>query len=968
MRHVYFAFLVLLLLPSIARAQTTGSLTGQVVEARTGVPLPTANVVVTELIRGAAADFDGNYTIQGLPPGTYEVVARFVGFKDNRQTVTISAGQETTQNFSLDEDLLLLDEVVVTGQGASTAKRKLAANVEVLTIRDIEEAPVMSVDQLLQGRISGSTVRLQSAQPGQGALVNFRGITSVFSSQTPVIYIDGVRVDNSTGTSRSLGGETTSALSELLTSDIERIEVTKGGAASTLYGSDAANGVIQIFTKRGIAGSPTVTIRTEQGIDYPISRFLLDTGFSFPDATTDPDHPDFGKTHYIKDEFLKTGHYQNYYGGISGGSDNMTYNISGRLQHGDGVQPSNENSIYAMRANIQAGVSDKLTASFSGAYTHSNFERLNNGTAIADPITTFEVGDAYFFSGADTFDEALRLFLLPEIKESVDRYTFATTIRYNPSALFSSGLTAGVDSRNNEQRELNPAEFDIISGDDSGSLTRFDRNFVAVTLEYVGTISYPREGSITSDFTFGAQGFREETSIIQATGETFALPGTEDFDEAGSIDASETRSQIFNGGIFFKEQVGLSDRLFASAGLRLDGNSAFGENVGLQAYPSLGVAYTISDEAFFQRLLSSIISDMKLRVAYGQTGKFPTAFARDVTFQAVSFRGESAPRFDNPGNLDLKPEKTSTVEAGFESSFFDNRFSINFTYYTATTKDALFSVPEQPSTGQRTQLRNIGKIENQGVEVTINAHLINKRNLDLSIGANYGWVENEVTDMGGAADFNVGGSSVRAQQRVSEGHPIGEWRPTTPFDSNGDGKLDDSEFRFLGETPYPTQTGAFNVSLSLFRRLTLFALADWQLGARVFDWGSHWAQFNGLERAPRPTRHDLDGNPILNSDGEEVKFTTTQAGVALLQDGDFLKLREVSVRYALPRPFTERLGLLSASVFVTGRNLLTFSRQDLVDPELAGLTSGGGLQLGGEQSITLSPPRQFRLGLEVKFK
>ncbi len=967
MRYVYYALLFLLLLPATALAQATGSLAGKVTEARTGEAMPGVNVIITSLTRGAATNIDGDYDIQGLPAGTYDVVAQFVGFKDNHQTATISAGQETVLNFQMDEDLLQLDEVVVTGQAASTEKRKLSANVEVLNVRDIEEAPVTSVDQLLQGRIAGSSVRLQSAQPGQGALVNFRGVTSVFASQTPVIYIDGVRVDNSTGTSQSLGGETTSALSELLTSDIERIEVTKGGAASTLYGSDAANGVIQIFTKRGIAGSPTVTLRTEQGVDLPVSKFLLDTGFAFPETTTDSSHPDFDKTSFIEDEILKSGHYQNYYGGISGGNAALTYNMSGRLQNGTGVQPSNENSIYALRGNIQASVSEKLTASFSGAYTHSNFERLNNGTAIADPLTTFEVGDAYFFSGADSFDEALRLFLLPSIKENVNRYIFSTQLQYRPSALFSSSLTAGVDSRDNEQRVLNPSEFDIISGDDSGSLNRYDRNFVVVTLEAVGTISYPREGSITSDFTFGAQGFREETSIITANGETFALPGTEDFDEAGTITASEARSQIFNGGIFFKEQLGIGDRLFINGGLRLDGNSAFGEDVGLQAYPSVGAAYSISEENFFQGI-RTIVNDLKLRVAYGQTGKFPTAFARDVTFQAVSFRGESAPRFDNPGNLDLKPEKTTTIEGGFESALFDNRFSINFTYYTATTKDALFSVPEQPSTGRGTQLRNIGQIDNKGIELAINARVINRPGLDLSLGATYGWVENEVTDMGGAADFNVGGSSVRAQQRVSEGMPVGVWRPTIPFDSNGDGFLDDSEFQFLDETPYPTQTGSFNVSLSLFRNLTFFALADWQAGSRVFDWGSHWAQFNGLERAPRPTRYDLDGNPILNSDGEEVKFSTTQAGVALLQDGDFLKLREVSVRYGLPRQFTNRLGLLSASVFVTGRNLLTFSRQDLVDPELAGLTSGGGLQLGGEQSITLSPPRSFRIGLEVQFK
>ncbi|MFQ5570412.1 MAG: SusC/RagA family TonB-linked outer membrane protein [Rhodothermales bacterium] len=966
--HKSLRLLVLLLFPCTAFAQSIGSLSGQVQDGRTGEPLPGVNVIFKDMNRGAATDIDGNYTVPGIPAGTYTVVARFIGYKDNEQVVTISAGQETIQNFSLAEDLLQLDEVVVTGQAASVEKRTLAANVDVLNIRDIEDAPVVSVDQLLQGRVSGSTVRLQSAQPGQGTLINFRGITSVFSDQTPVIYIDGVRVDNNTGTSFSLGGETTSALSELLTSDIERIEVTKGGAASTLYGSDAANGVIQIFTKRGVAGSPVVTLRTEQGVDFPVSRFLLDTGFAFPSTTTDPDHPDFGKTNFIRDDFLKDGYYQNYYAGVSGGSTNLTYNISARLQNGTGVQPSNENTIYAVRGNVQASVSDKLSASFSAAYTRSNFDRLNNGTAIADPITTFEVGDAYFFSGADNFDEALRLFLLPQITEGVNRFTFATTARYNPSPLFSSSLTAGIDNRSNEQRILNPSEFDIISGDDSGSLSRFDRNFMAITLEYVGTVSYPREGNVTSNFSFGAQGFRDETSIITGNGETFALPGTEEFDEAGTIDASEARSQVFNGGIFFKEQVGLWDRLFINAGIRFDGNSAFGDDVGLQSYPSLGVAYTISDESFWLNSVGRVLNEMKLRVAYGQTGKFPSPFAKDVTFQATSFREESAPRFNNPGNEDLKPEKTSTIEAGFETSLLDGRLGINFTYYQATTTDALFSVPEQPSTGKGTQLRNIGEIENKGIELSLNAHVVSTRNVDVSIGANYSWFENEVIDMGGAADFNVGGSSVRAQQRVSEGHPIGEWRPTVPIDSNGDGKLDDFEFQFIDETPFPTQTGSINTSITLFRKLSIFALADWQLGSLVFDWGSHWASFNGLERAERPVRHDLDGNPVLDRDGNPRKFSTSQSGISLLQDGDFLKLREVSIRYALPRQFTDRLGLLSASVFVQGRNLVTLSRQDLVDPELAGLTSGGGLQLGGEQSITLSPPRQFRLGLEVQFK
>ena len=963
-----YIFLLVLLFPFYALAQDTGTLTGQVTGMTDGAPLPGANVGIPELPnKGAATDVNGSYTIEGIPVGTHEVVVRFVGYREATATITIRAGGKTTQNFALEDDFLNMDEIVVTGQGASVEKRRLSSDVSVLNIREIESAPVTSVDQLLQGRVPGATVRAQSAQPGQGMNINFRGITSAFASQTPVIYVDGVRVDNRSSTSLSNGGEETSALSELLTSDIERIEITKGGAASTLYGSDAANGVIQIFTKRGISGDPIVTFRTDQGVDFADTKFVQDTGFSFPDQVNDPSHPDFGKTSFIEDEFLQSSHYQNYYASISGGVQDLTYHVSGRIQDTEGIQPNNSNTLYSLRGNVQANLSDKVGVSFIGSYTRSNFQRLNNGTAIADPYTSFQVGDAYFFSGADNFDEALRRFLLPSIKEGVNRFTIASTATYRPSALFYSKLTAGVDSRYNEQRNLEPAEFDIIGGNESGLIERFNRDYSVVTLEYVGTINYPREGTVTSSFTFGAQGFREETSIVEATGETFGLPGTEDIGEAGNISADENRSQVFNGGFYFKEQVGLYDRVFVDAGIRFDGNSAFGENIGLQAYPSVGVAYSLSEESFWGSSFGNVWNELKLRASYGQTGKFPDPFSRDFTFQSSAFRGESSPRFDNPGNLNLKPEKTSTFEVGLETSVLSERLALNFTYYTSTTEDALFFVPEQPSTGRGVQLRNIGEIENEGIELSMDARLITTQAVDWWFGMNYSWFRNEVTDMGGAADFNIGGSSVRARQRISEGHPIGEWMPTVPIDTNGDGLLDGSEFQFIGATPYPTQTGAFTTSVTFYRRLTISALADWALDAKIFDWSSHWASFNGLERSVLPTRYDTDGNEVGN-------YSTTAAGSFLLKDGDYIKLREISATYELPRSFTSQLKLRGASIFVTARNLFTLSRQDLVDPELAGVSSNSdatenvnGLELGGEQSSTLSVPHQFRLGIQVQF-
>jgi len=956
---------VLLLLPLVALGQSTGSVTGTVTDGQ-DAPLPGANVAIQEVQQGAATGADGTYEITGLEPGEYTLQVTLVGFGTERATVTIEAGEEVVQDFTLSSDPLDLDEVVVTGQGSEVSRRALGTNMAVINAEDIQETPTTSIDKLLQGRVPGSTIRAQSAQPGQGALINFRGITSVFSNQTPVIYVDGIRVDNSSNTSFAFGGETTSALSEILTNDIERIEITKGGAASTLYGSDAANGVIQIFTAEGDPGETAVTFRTKQGVDFPVTRFFKDTGFSFPDRTrSDAEGPDAGRSSFIEDEYLDRGYSQDYYLGVSGGSEAVTYNVSGRLQTGDGVQPNNSNTLYALRGNVSTDFTEDVSVQFSGAYTRSNFSRVSNGDAIADPLTMLEVGDALRFTGTTSLQEALRVATLPQIKEGVDRYRLSAKANYKPSALFNSSLTVGIDGRTNEQRALFPRGADVLTGNTNGGLTRFNRDFKSLTLEYRGTISYPREGPITSDFTFGAQGFREEESRVWVEAETFALPGTEDIGEAATATSDELREQVFNGGFFFKEQLGYQDRLFLGAGLRFDGNSAFGEDVGLQAYPSLEFSYILSDEPFWSGTLATVLSQLKLRGAWGQTGNFPDPFTKDVTFQAVSFRGASAPRFDNPGNESLGPEKTSTLEGGLESSFFDGRFGVDFTVYRSRTTDALFEVPEQPSTGQGLQFRNVGEIRNVGTELSADVSLLQMENLFWQIGGSWSWNENEMESLGGTAPFTIAGSENFAQQRVVEGRPIGAWRATTPFDANGDGKLDATEFRFTGETPFPTHTGAFTTSFT-FRNVRLFALADWSLGSQVLDWGSRWAGFNGLERAPRPQKFDENGDPVTGPDGNPVDFSVTEAGTAVLMDGDYLKIREVTLSYNVPSEFLNGIGLEGGSVYVTGRNLWEFTRQTLVDPELAGLSDNtDAVALGGSQSVTLSAPRQLRVGLEV---
>ncbi len=956
-----FALVALTVAAAPAQAQS-GVIQGQVLDGASQRPLANAQVLVEGTGIGQISNSSGRFVLLNVPAGEHTVRVTLIGYTETERTVTVSAGETASIDIEMSSTAISLNEIVVTGVGAETTRRALGTSVEVLSADDIELAPVQSIDQLLQGRVSGATVSATSAQPGTGALISFRGASSVFGAQTPVIYVDGVRVDNDHATAAGTGGEQSSALSDLLTSDIERIEVTKGGAASTLFGSDAATGVIQIFTKKGTPGAPRITARVEQGIEVPELWNIFDMGLIFPERV---ESGEIEET-FMRDLYFKQGTTENYYVGVTGGTADVTYSVSGRLEDRTGTQPNDGSTNYNLRGGLQASLTEDFTLEFSGSYVRHNFARLYNGSAIADPLTTFEVGDALFFSGASTLHEALDIFLLPDISESVNRFIFSTGARWNIRDDLTAKLNVGADNRTNQQRRYEPIGF--TPGEPTGELNRRDRSFTSVSMDAGATYSWESPGgTLGSQLTVGVQGFREEESIINAQGQEFALPGTFDFDDAATITAFEGNVEVFNGGLYVDEQLSLWDKLYLGGGFRIDAGSSFGDNIDTELYPKATGSYILSEDVGIP-----FVDELKIRGAFGQTGKFPGAFLKDRTFSASSFRGQSAPRFANPGNLDLKPEKTSTVEAGIDAALWANRIGLNLTVYDARTTDALFSVPRQPVTGQGTQQENVGEIWNRGMEVALQVQVLNSQQLAWSVGGTFNYNENEVTDMGGVADFFVGSG-----KRVSEGRPIGAWWLTTPVDTNGDGLTDGSEREFNGTVPSPNKNGGINTTISVGNNLTISGLADWAGGHHVFDWGSVWATFNGIYRRELircgteegasagcayafPVQYRTDGT-------ERGRYSQSAARSAFLYDGDYFKIREVAVRYALPESVAGLVNASRATVYATGRNLWIWSRNMLIDGELSGTSNGGGLELGSESSITLSPNRIFKLGVEVVF-
>ncbi len=629
------ALLAFLFAPALAAAQT-GTIQGQVVDANTGRPLPSAQVTVQGTQLGGLTNQQGRFLLLNVPAGQQTVRVILIGYSPEEATVTVSAGQTASVNLSLGASALEMEELVVTGTGRPTERRRLSAEVAVVGADDIQASAATNVTELLQGRIPGAQINAVSASPGTAGLMSFRGPSSAIADQTPVIYIDGVRVDNARGTSGSFGGEQTSALADLAVADIERIEVTKGGAASTLYGADAASGVIQIFTRRGRPGEARFTARVEQGWDAPMTKFITDMEFACPetlgDCATARAHPSWDPD-FVKNSILQTAHQQSYYLSAVGGTDRVGYNISGRIQDGEGTQTKTGQTQYNLSSSLQATLTDDLTVDFSGTYLRHNFTRVPNGTTTSGAFTNAEVGDFLFFARRDNLADALAVYHAQDISEAVDRFTMSTTLGYSPSSYLDMRATVGLDKRVSEQRHIEQIEMDASSRD--GGIGVNTRDFTGLTMDLRGTLSYDVPGLTGTSTSFGFQAFREQSETKNIDGSELALPGVTEFDAAALVTASEGFSEVYNGGFFVLQQAGIADQLFLEAGVRFDGNTAFGSNVSYQAYPKVGASFDLASAGIVP---DNLFQTMRLRANYGVTGKFPRP---DLHRRSVQ-RGERA--------------------------------------------------------------------------------------------------------------------------------------------------------------------------------------------------------------------------------------------------------------------------------------------------------------------------------------
>ncbi len=946
-------------------------------------PLPGAQVSIPGTGRGSLTNASGEFILVGVPAGAHTVRVQMIGFETAEENVTVSADQTVQLNFSLRESAVALDEIVVTAAGESRA-REIGTSMAAISSQQIENAPVANAQEILQGRAPGVSILGNSGQPGSGGTIRLRGNNSISQGNDPIIYVDGVRIYGGSSPTSLLGRQGSLPLNDIRAEDIERVEIVKGAAATTLYGTEASGGVIQIFTKRGIQGAPMWSAEVSAGINNmghlgpsedPTGMYMnqcrgpdlyaLDIQTSSSSLgeniiLEDPTCPSSGT-------WFRNGPTQRYGVSVRGGGDQMTYFLSGNYGNEKGVIATSGSEDLGFRGNFSFRPVDQVDVALTASYTRRSTQWVADGNSASGLLLNVTRGPNSNFRGTGcTNPDAVCLgngeSLDTENTNGSDHFITGLTINYDPTEAFSNRFTVGYDYNAAIIESLSPFGFSRIP---LGQLHSNSWNRTLVSLDYAGSFQNSFGSDFASTFSFGGQLFEDSRRTLVLVGNDFAGPGRPTLESAARRDTNtDERLRVVNAGIFLQEMIGWKDRLFITAGLRVDGNSSFGRDFGLQPYPKLSASYVISDHDFWP---STWFEAMKLRAAVGESGKAPGAFDAVRTWDPIAGNdGQPAFTPNQLGNPTLGPERTREVEFGFDASAFEGRLGLEFTYFRQNTTDALIQVRYPPTEGfLNRQLENVGHLRNTGVEVRLDGGLVRTANLDWRARLNVSTVDSEAIDLNGE-EILIG-----LRNYAIEGYPVPSYFGRRIVNANEIADPIIEENAYLGSS-YPTHTIGIGSTLTLMENLTLDVLGEYSGGAVLANW-------TGYQNATRGTFrpcHDVQRKLIAAMQGDASALNdvtalergrcaidrTQQEADFWVQSSDFFKLRTLSATYQIPTRLIP--GSRSASFTLAGRNLFTITDYNGIDPEVADQRDG---QFARREYYNLPPMRSFEASLRVGF-
>ena len=999
----------LLAAPTAHAQPQVGIVSGRVTEAAGGQPIVAAQVQIVGTTLGTQTNAQGEFTIRNVAAGQHRLRAIRVGFAEVTQAVTVTAGATTTANLEMRAVAVTLTPVVTTATGDQRRVEVGNAIGNVKAAEIVQTQAVQNVGDLLTARTPGVQV-LGGNMTGAGSRVRIRGTSSLSLSNEPIYIIDGIRMESSTNsTSIGVGGTTPSRVGDINPEEIESIDVVRGPSAATLYGTDAAAGVIVITTKRGRVGRPQWTAYMEQGLvydnhDWPAAYYQFgrsstgaqvacfnyligtnscvaaDSARSFNPATIDSLSP------------LSTGNRQQYGMQVRGGSEAVRYFVSGEWENENGLleMPSAGRNLLtsenfdirdewdrpntvrkaSARANLDITLSPKADINVSTNYIALNqrFPQSDNNVTGWGPTlfgATARTNSYGFHEPGYVFQET--------VTQNVDRLIGQVGGNFRPTNWLTVRSNAGLDYTSRVDSDLcRFGECAPFATNREGFKTDNRTNFYQYTANMAGTGTFQLSEALNSRTTLGVQFSRNLFDRNGASSEQLP-PGSTQV-SAGSVkDSDEATDDSRTLGAYIEEALSFGDKLYLTGALRTDRNSAFGRDFAAVYYPKLAVSYVVSNEAWFPQ--ASWMNQFRLRSAYGASGRQPgpTDAAQYYTTLVTRLDAAETPGvvFNALGNPDLKPERATELEVGADGTFLDSRVNAEITYYYKDSRDALINrvLPPSIGTGATTRLENLGQVKNTGLEWLLNVQAVQTPNFGWDFAINGSRNSNELVDLGGVPP--IIGTTISQ----IEGFPLNGYHQIALLgysDANSDGRITASEItlgdsvEFRGYSQPRTEIAIVNGFDFWNRRFRLQALVDYKGGHKLYN---NTERFRCVDAANCQALHDPNASLFEQARAVAARVGVTRDGQVVrtldgyIEDASFFRFREVSLTFNAPDEWASRyLRGRTFSATLAARNLGFISDYTGLDPE-SNYSQGN----SPNDFLTQPPPSYLTLRLNFGF-
>jgi len=955
---------------------SVGTITGTVVDSTSRMPVSDASVSLEGTGLSVTTDKTGAFEIRDVTSGAHILMVRRLGYRRTIAHVTVDVGSVISIQIDLIPAPRILEQVLTTATGEHRRVEVGNAIASIHADSVVQAAPVTSLSDVLATRVPGLQVYFPGGLTGASPQINVRGQNSLSLMNQPLLYVDGVRVDN--GSAGSVDGvmfvgPSSGRFDDLAPSEIESIEVVKGPSAATLYGTDAANGVILVRTKRGAEGPPRWNIFVEGGL-LEMDRNRFRTSY-FPWGHSVAGDPtpvrcvlrsvasgtcvQDSVTHFsplVDPETTPIGSGSRYSVGaqVSGGAG-VRYFLSGALERevgylkmpnsdralleqqigrglGDEALKPNAVRKYTGRVNVTIPVASNADV-MVGVGLNDLRLRIPGALAIenADGGPGIRDGNDGWRPPArpgDTFSKRNR--------QNVSHVTTSIVGNWRPARWMSARATAGLDRSSEYDDKLAAAGEGFLPATVLGSRENTKIVTSLKTLSASGTVNAPLGSALSSRSTIGVQ-YNNRLELINSAAAQQLTPGSETVAGGALPIAREATTETVVAGAYAEEVVGIHDRLFVTVAARADGGSAFGESFKAAFYPKASASWLLSEESFWPEI--SWLTSLRLRAAYGESGVQPgpvAALASESLFPAfVGGIATTGAGLGAVGNADLKPERQQETEIGIDLQALDGRVDLELTRYDKRSTDALVSLPLPASLGGGSQWENVGAVRNWGYEAAMTVRLLRGEGLDWSVSLSGSINDNEVESIAPGVDTLYR----QAFPSIVRGAPLFSYfdHPITGFhDANDDGILDATEITagdalaFAGRS-YPRMQMSGTTSVGLFKNhLRASASVEHRGGFSMVD--PEWISctFDACAAV------SLAGTPLGEQAAPQARRSPALYNTlwGFIRDASFTRLREVSLAYSLTDNLVRPLGVREMTVTLSARNVALWSRYSGVDPEV----------------------------------